>query len=69
MKIVRSNIQIQLATRLKDITSKLKKREKKHFLKVQEIHEEDTKGYKSLSKREREDFLKEDGDVNSNSTL
>ncbi len=32
--IVRTNIQINLAQRLKDITFKLRKREKKHFLKV-----------------------------------
>jgi hypothetical protein len=41
--IVRTNIQITLATRLKDITFKLRKREKKHYLKLQELHDEDSK--------------------------
>ena len=63
--LVRKNIQIQLAQRLKDITFKLKKREKKHFLKVQELHDDDSKVYgkasNSLNKRDRDQFLNEDG--------
>jgi hypothetical protein len=51
-----------LATRLKDITFKLRKREKKHYLKVQEIHDEDSKVYRSLSKKDRENFLNTEDD-------
>ena len=44
LAVVRGNIQIQLAQRLKDITFKLRKREKKHFLKIQELNDDDRVG-------------------------
>ena len=58
--IVRKNIQVTLATRLKDVTLKLRKREKKHYLKVQEIH--DDVGSKELrsARGKMDDFLNDD---------
>lgn len=56
---IRANIQITLATRLKDITFKLRKREKKHFLKVQDLQEESTVFGDSSQKRD--DFLNDGG--------
>jgi hypothetical protein len=54
-----------MAQRLRDITFKLKKREKKHYLKVQELHDDDSKVYggrsSTLNKRDRDLFLNEDG--------
>jgi hypothetical protein len=42
MFLVRKNIQMQLASRLKEITLKLRKREKKHYIKVSELHDDNT---------------------------
>ncbi len=56
--LVKKNIQIQLANKLKDITQKLRKSEKKHYLKVQEIHD-DGEG-KLQSRKEREQFLNDE---------
>ena len=36
--VVRKNMQSILATRLKDVTFELRKMEKDHYMKVQEIH-------------------------------
>ena len=55
--LVRGNIQMQLAQRLKDITFKLRKREKKHFLKVQELGDEP--GFKT--QRDKDSFINDDG--------
>jgi hypothetical protein len=44
--------------RLKDITSDLRKSEKEHFLKVQELHGEDV--YKPKNKNDMENFLNDD---------
>lgn len=48
---------MQLAQRLKDITFKLRKREKKHFLKVQELGDEP--GFKT--QRDKDSFINDDG--------
>lgn len=55
---------------MKDITFKLRKREKKHYLKVQEIHDDDSKLYKysAMSKRDRDIFLNDDGALNGQNT-
>ena len=41
MEIVKNNIQIQLAEKLKKVTNELRRNEKEHFLKIQEIHGDD----------------------------
>lgn len=64
--LVRTNIQITLATRLKDVTFKLRKREKKHFLKVSELHDDDS-GV-TMNKKDRDTFLN-DGESVLQSTL
>lgn len=61
--IVRKNIQQSLANKLKEITFKLRKREKKHYIKVQEVH--DDAGSKGLrSTRDNVDkFLNDDSQM------
>lgn len=43
---IKSNIHIQLTEKLKNITNELRKNEKEHFVKIQEIHGEDFLGNK-----------------------
>mmetsp|Transcript_20139 Transcript_20139/g.19109 ORF Transcript_20139/g.19109 Transcript_20139/m.19109 type:complete len:120 (+) Transcript_20139:414-773(+) len=52
---IRKNIQISLATRLKDLTMEIKRSEKEHFLKVQELH-----GEEFISSKSQKDFMQDD---------
>jgi hypothetical protein len=57
--LVRKNIQMSLANKLKDITQELKRSEKEHFLKVQELHGEG----ENRSKDEKDKFLNDDSQM------
>jgi hypothetical protein len=50
--LVRANIHVALAMKLKDITMELRRTEKAHFLKVQEIHGDDFQGGATKSKND-----------------
>jgi hypothetical protein len=56
LKIVRGSIKVHLATKLRDIAYELRKREKMHYLKVSELHDDDKK-----TKNEVDKFLNDDG--------
>ena len=59
--IVRKNIKMVLAQKLKDITMDLRKNEKEHFLKVQEIHGEDI--LRPKSKKDMDRFLNDEQEM------
>ena len=48
-----------MAQKLKQITSDIRRNEKEHFLKVQEIHGEES----VMNNKEKENFLDDEGDM------
>ena len=60
LPLVKNNIQIQLAEKLKKVTNELRRNEKEHFLKVQEIHGDD---FFNKKQGGQDKFLNDDSDL------